>query len=53
MKITRDGSGGLIYDPTFEVNNRPKQIFLPKHNLFPIPQGEIEKNSNLEQNPGY
>lgn len=53
MKITRDGSGVLNYDPTFEVNNRPKQIFLPKHNLLPIPQGEIEKNPNLVQNSGY
>ncbi len=25
----------------------------PKHNLFPIPQKEIDLNSNLTQNPGY
>ncbi|MEN7550161.1 RagB/SusD family nutrient uptake outer membrane protein [Rapidithrix thailandica] len=24
-----------------------------KHYLFPIPQSEIEKNSNMEQNPGW
>lgn len=24
-----------------------------KHVLFPIPQGEIDRNLNLQQNPGY
>ena len=25
----------------------------PKHNLFPVPQKEIDLNPNLSQNPGY
>jgi hypothetical protein len=25
----------------------------PKHNLFPIPQAEVEKAPNIKQNPGW
>lgn len=54
MKITRDADDNLVFDPTFLVDMRPKQIFLPKHNLMPLPQSEIEKNPNLlPQNEGY
>lgn len=36
----------------FEVPGRT-QSFPSSHNLLPIPQGEIDKNPNLDQNPGY
>lgn len=52
MKVIDDGSGNLSYN-IYEVNFRPKQVFLPKNYLMPIPQGEIEKNPNLIQNAGY
>lgn len=53
MMITKDaGSGNLVYTP-YEVSYIPKQVFLPKHYLMPIPQTEIEKNTNLAQNTGY
>lgn len=33
---------------------RDQRIFIvPKHNLLPIPQKEIDLNPNLTQNPGY
>ncbi|WP_346752133.1 RagB/SusD family nutrient uptake outer membrane protein [Splendidivirga corallicola] len=34
----------------FEVENR---VFESRHYLAPIPQGEIDKNSNLTQNPNW
>lgn len=48
-------NGGSISYGTFPLNllGNPLQIFLPKHYLFPIPQGEIERNRNLTQNTGY
>jgi len=52
MKVRDDGAGNLSYE-VYEVNFRPKQVFLPKNYLMPIPQGEIEKNPNLTQNTGY
>lgn len=47
-----------LFDPrflkytVFEVNGLT-QTFPASNYKFPIPQGEIEKNPNLEQNPGY
>ncbi|PWS26660.1 RagB/SusD family nutrient uptake outer membrane protein [Pedobacter yonginense] len=29
------------------------RLTTPKHTLWPIPQGEIDKNQNLTQNPGW
>jgi hypothetical protein len=52
MFITRNGSGGLVYTRTL-VDNRPKQYFLDRNYLLPIPQSEVEKNPNLKQNTGY
>lgn len=52
MRITEDTSGKKTYD-IFEINSVPKQVFLEKHYLMPINQGEIEKNPNLLPNNGY
>lgn len=45
-KVAADGT---ITYPVFQ-----NRVFDPsKHYLFPIPQTEIDKNRNLEQNPGW
>ncbi|MDT0642788.1 RagB/SusD family nutrient uptake outer membrane protein [Zunongwangia sp. F363] len=46
---------GLLYDRVKEFNPYYADEILPKYNLWPIPQPEIERNidGNLEQNPGY
>lgn len=36
-----------------EINSKGGEYVSEAHNLCPIPQTEIIKNSNLEQNPGY
>ena len=36
-----------------EINSKGGEYISEAHNLCPIPQTEIIKNSNLEQNPGY
>lgn len=35
------------------VNIDDVQVELPKHNVFPFPQAELDANPNLRQNPGY
>jgi len=35
---------------TFVVEER---VFEPKMNYYPIPQSELQKNSKLDQNPGW
>lgn len=52
IRITEDDDGSKIYD-VFEVNSVPRQVFLEKHYLMPINQGEIEKNPKLLPNNGY
>ena len=52
IRITEDDDGNKIYD-VFEVNSVPRQVFLEKHYLMPINQGEIEKNPKLLPNNGY
>lgn len=52
VRISEDASGKKTYD-IFEINSVPKQVFLEKHYLMPINQGEIEKNPNLLPNNGY
>lgn len=52
MRITEDAEGRKTYD-VFEINGVPRQVFLEKHYLMPINQGEIEKNPNLTPNNGY
>lgn len=46
MRISPDGK-------TFNRFKVEDRVFQAKHNLMPIPQGEIDKNSNLVQNPGW
>lgn len=36
-----------------EINSRGDEYIDERHNLCPIPETEIIKNGNLEQNPGY
>ena len=36
-----------------EINSRGGEYVYERHNLCPIPEKEIIKNVNLEQNPGY
>jgi hypothetical protein len=50
MKITKKPDGTKTYEILLwkEVNFKE-----PRDYLLPIPQSEIEKNSLLEQNPGY
>lgn len=53
MKITENVNGEKTYE-IFELNMLPKQVFLPKHYLMPINQGELDKNPNLGgNNEGY
>jgi hypothetical protein len=44
----------IIPTVTLFGESRDTRVFeSPKHNLFPIPQKEIDLNPNLTQNPGY
>lgn len=50
------GRLGLVYQRTVEVAHNPLvRNMEEKHNLWPIPYAEIERNTDaiLEQNPGY
>lgn len=47
-RVEVDADGKITY-PVFQ-----KRVFDPsRHYLFPIPQTEIDKNRDLEQNPGW
>lgn len=46
--ITEDG-----VTQEFGVFDYESRLYLPQHRWQPIPLSEIEKNDNLEQNPGY
>jgi hypothetical protein len=48
-KITKNADGTFTYDRQILITHS----FNPKYVLFPIPQDEINKNPNLQQNPGY
>lgn len=48
--ITKDPITGV---KTYEIVEIKERVFLEHHYLLPIPQGEIDKNPNLKQNPGY
>ena len=49
MEITKDADGKLHYEVKV-INNR---LWDDKMYLYPLPQSEIQKNPNLEQNPGW
>lgn len=38
---------------TYSIVPWEKRLFLAKDNLLPIPQGEVNNNSNMLQNPGW
>jgi starch-binding outer membrane protein, SusD/RagB family len=48
MKITRNADGSFSYK-----RNTVNRQWNDKMYLFPIPQTEVMKNTNLEQNPGW
>jgi hypothetical protein len=49
MKITPDAAGNLKYEPIVVFQNR----FSQHMNWLPIPQGVLNQNTKLNQNPGY
>jgi hypothetical protein len=49
ISITKDASG----NKTYKVFTIEARHFSEKNYLVPIPQSEIDKDSKLEQNPGY
>ena len=48
MRITMENEKASY--ETFVVEER---VFEPKMNYYPIPQSELQKNSKLDQNPGW
>ena len=51
-KVKRHFYSDYLTDPSTKFDD--PDISLPKHYLFPIPQDELDLNSNLnENNPGY
>jgi starch-binding outer membrane protein, SusD/RagB family len=48
IQITKSGNT-LTYAP-FTIENR---LFAERNYLFPLPQDELNKATNLKQNPGY
>ncbi len=49
MNVGRNPYGGFAYEKVLLEN----RVFEDYMNLYPIPQAEIYKNSNLEQNPEW
>lgn len=47
MDIEKDGTSFYVRT---KVEDR---VFVDRQHFFPIPQGEIDIDKNLEQNPGY
>jgi len=50
LKIEKDAIGNFTYTPQPNVQNR---VFNPKMYLYPFPQTEKARNSNLVQNSGW
>ena len=50
MVIRKDLNTGI---KTYTVTDFLTRAFADKNYYVPIPQAEINKNPNLEQNPGY
>lgn len=48
MRITQSGNNF-----NYQVVNVRPRVFDFKKNLFPIPQSEINRNPNMDQNPGW
>jgi hypothetical protein len=54
--ITRiaENPDSLVYKKiVVDKSKRPTFVYLPRFDLMPIPQSEMDKNPNLEQNPDY
>jgi hypothetical protein len=49
MNIVKNADGSFTYSP-YVVE---KRVFIPKMYYYPIPNAEILKQKNLEQNPGW
>jgi hypothetical protein len=52
MAIKANGSGVLVYTPVPAVGG-DRKFDASKNYLFPIPQSALDKNKQLQQNPGY
>ena len=52
IEISQDRKGYFIDPITFNVNN-VRDFDETKRYLFPIPQGQINRNSKLQQNPNW
>lgn len=50
---TGDGSGNIVFEPVIGHANNAGAIIQEKHLLLPIAADELQRNSNLVQNPGY
>lgn len=48
--ITKEADGSFSYDPAVVAENK---VFDTKHYFFPIPQTEVNRNPNMQQNPGW
>ena len=48
MKITRNTNGTFNYRREVRQRSWDNKMY-----LFPIPQSELVKNQNLDQNPGW
>lgn len=52
VQITMDGGGALQYE-IVNATGGDRVFNASKNYLFPIPEGVLEQNKKLEQNPGY
>ncbi|MEO0330400.1 MAG: RagB/SusD family nutrient uptake outer membrane protein, partial [Bacteroidota bacterium] len=50
---TDDGSGDIQFVPLIGQENTWGQTFQERNLLLPIPERELQRNPELEQNPGY
>lgn len=56
MHITRERIGGTEEEPEYKINYTREKVarqWNDREYFYPIPQTEISKNPNLEQNPGW
>ena len=56
MHITRERIGGTAEEPEYKLNYTREKVarqWNDREYFYPIPQTEISKNPNLEQNPGW
>lgn len=51
--LNKEGDNINTFSKKTELTNIKRKFISPTHYLLPIPYGEIQRNSNLVQNPGY